>query len=232
MKRLILPLLAAMTAIISSAAQPSSRYELKVGDFDELKVVDGINVDYMCDPSRAGLVEFEATKDVASAVVFEPSKGRLSVKLASRDTIYTGLPKVIVYSSHLTNVSNEGDSLVRVLSLPQGARFSCRVIGNGRLSVRDLVVGTVKASILSGRGIISIYGRADEASLKVAGAGTIQADDLEAKEVSCTSAGTGSISCYATSRLSVGGLGGTVRYRGNPELKKRFMSAVKVNPIE
>ena len=228
-------LIAAILFLISlgaSAVAPLTRYELKVGDFDELKVVDGINVEYVCDRSRAGTVEFETTRELASAVIFEPSKGKLSIKLTARETPYEGLPLVRVYSSQLQSASNEGDSLLRIKSLPQNVRFSCRVIGNGTLAVRDVCVGNIKASILSGRGVIALDGRCDKASLKVTGAGVIQADDLQATDVSCTLTGTGVINCYATSLLDVGGLGGKVFYRGTPELKKRFLSTVKVNPID
>lgn len=232
MRRILILIVVTLIGVGAYAASPMSRYELKVGDFDELKVVDGINVEYVCDSNRAGLVEFETTKELASAVIFEPSKGKLSVKLASRETPYQNLPLVRVYSSQLVSVSNEGDSLVRIVSLPQNVRFSCRVMGNGTLSVRDLCAGNLTASILSGRGVISIFGHCDKASLKIAGAGSIQADELEAKTVSCSMAGTGTINCYATSLLEVGGLGGTVNYRGTPEVKKRFLSTAKINPID
>lgn len=211
----------------SVKAQTQSHYTLKVDDFHELKVVDGINVDYQCDPARAGEIEFISTPEVASAVIFEPGKGKLAVKLASSETPYRDLPTVKVYSSFLSNVSNEGDSLVRVLKVAPGAKFSCRIIGNGTLSVRGVQATEVNATILSGRGVISIYGKSDMASLKVTGAGQIQADELEVNNVSCTLTGTGTINCYALKKLNIGGISGKVYYRGTPEIKKRFLSGVK-----
>lgn len=231
-KRLLLIVPVVVFSVVASAKEPVSRYELKVGDFDELKVVDGINVEYVCDQSRAGLVEFETTRDLASAVIFEPSKGRLSVRLASRENPYTGLPTVRVYSSQLTAISNEGDSLVRVASLPQAVRFSCRVMGNGSIEVGDVCVGNLKGSILSGCGKIRLSGRCDAATFKVAGAGTINAVDLESVTLNCTLAGTGTINCHPTKMLEVGGLGGTVNYVGDPEVKKRFLTTVKLKPIK
>lgn len=225
-------LVVAIVSGLCAAADDVSRYTLKLEDFHELKVVDGINVDYQCDPSRAGIAEFDAPSSVASAVIFEPGKGKLSIKLASRDTPYSGLPTIKVYSSFLSNVSNEGDSLVRVIAVAPGAKFSCRVMGNGTLSVRNVEATTVNASILSGHGVISIYGKAEIANLKITGAGQIQADDLQAADVSCTSTGTGTINCYATSKLSVGGLSGKVFYRGTPAVSKRFLTGVKINPID
>lgn len=233
MKKFILLIAAGLLAAMVPATAQLKPYRINVGEFHELKVVDGINVDYHCDPSKAGIVEFEADPSVASAVMFDPSTGRLTVQLASRDTPYKGLPTVHVYSSYLHKVSNEGDSLVRVMTVAPGAQFNCRVIGNGTLSVRDAVFTDISVSIISGHGMISIVGKAQNATLKVTGAGQIQADELEAKNVSCSLTGTGSIHCYATQSISYGGLAsGTIYYRGTPELKKRFMSNVKITPID
>lgn len=232
MKRIIYFLTIILGSLWAKAADPVANYRISVADFDDLKVVDGICVDYYCDPAKAGLVEFEATKEVASAVIFDQSKGKLKVSLASRETPYVGLPRISVYSSHLSSVSNEGDSLVRVMSHPKGARFSCRVIGNGHLSVRDLDANSVKASIVSGRGVISMTGRCLDATFKIAGAGSIQADDLEAEKVNCSMAGTGTINCFATNELSIGGLGGKVNYRGTPEVKKRLLTTVKIIALD
>lgn len=218
-------------AALNAVAQ-ESRYVMKFDDFNELKIFDGVNVDYVCDPSRAGEVEFYAPKDLVSVFIFESSKTKLSIKLASSDTPLINLPKLTAYSSYLTNVTNDGDSLVRVLSVARGPKFSCRVTGNGRLSVRDVQANEVNATVLAGKGVISIYGECKVANLKVAGAGEIQADELKATDVSCASAGVGSIHCYPVGMLSVGGLSGKIYYRGTPEIKKRFLSNVKLLPID
>lgn len=219
-------------AVIGLSAQ-TSHYQLKLNDFHELKVVDGVNVDYVCDASRAGLIEFDANVSVASAVIFEPSKQKLEIKLASRDSVYTSLPTVKVYSSFLSKLNNEGDSLVRVLSMAPEAKFQCRVMGNGSISLRNVKVNELKASIIAGHGTIAVFGTATTATFKVTGAGHIQADDLQATDVSATVTGTGAINCYATGQLSVGGVGsGKIFYRGRPEIKKSFLSKVKLIPLD
>lgn len=208
-------------------------YQLHFSDFTQLKVVDGVNVDYICDGERAGLVEFDAESQVASAVIFEPSKSKLVIKLANLDSNYVKLPTVKVYSSHLTNVVNEGDSLLRVVSFAPCTKLKAQVIGNGTLSVHDVSATKVNASILSGHGMISIYGKCDDAVLKITGTGQIQADELEAKNVQATITGTGTINCFAESVLTVSGLGsGKLYYRGKPEMKKGFISKVKLFPLD
>jgi len=208
------------------------QYTLQFNDFHELKVTDGINVTYRSDATRAGKIEFEARADVASAVIFTPGKGKLTISLASRDTSYSDLPVVTVYSSMLSSVRNEGDSTLRIISPAPVPKLSARLIGNGRIAMRDCQATETSAEIISGHGIIMLTGNTTTAKYNVMGAGSIQADDFKAKEVSTTITGTGSVACYATDKLSVGGLGtGTVSYRGNPEIKNKFLSTVKLKQL-
>lgn len=233
MKRLIILLSVMMISSAWLYAQTDvSHYQMKFDNFNELKVVDGVNVDYVCDPSRAGIVEFDAPRDLVSAFIFEPTKTKLTIKLTASETPYKDLPTLRVYSSYLTNVTNDGDSLVRVLSVAEGPKFNCRVTGNGSISVRNVKANDVSATILAGKGVIVIYGECSTANLKVAGAGQIQADELKASVVSCSSTGVGSIHCYAVEQLSYGGLSGKIYYRGTPELKKRFLAHVALVAID
>lgn len=219
-------------SVLGLAAQVN-HYELSFGEFHEIKVVDGINVDYECNPAKAGKVEFEAAHDVASAVIFEPGKGKLAIKLALRDGSYSNLPTIRVYSSYLTKISNEGDSLVRVKSVAPEAKLQIKLIGNGRMAVHGVNTNQTDASIISGHGTITVTGKSDKAKLKVTGAGHIVADEFEVNEASCSITGTGSINCFAVKKLNVSGLGsGKLVYRGTPVIDKSFMSNLKPIPAE
>lgn len=221
-------------SLYSLDAQIVKKYALDVKEFHELEVVDGINVDYECNPEKAGQVEFETTPGLAPNILFEPSNGKLAIKLTTSDYPYRNLPTVRVYSSYLSKVENSSDSTVRVLGAAGMPVFNAKVIGNGRLVVRNVKATEVKASIVTGHGSLVIYGKCDKANLKcVGGASFLQADELEANDVKCSISGTGTINCYALGKLSVSGLGsGTVCYRGNPELKKSKLSRVKVKSLD
>ena len=223
------------TSATAGAQSPSEvkPYSLQFSDFHELKVTDGINVTYRCDPSRAGKIEFEARADVASAVIFTPGKGKLTISLASRDTSYNNLPEVTVYSSLLSSVRNEGDSTLRVISPAPVPKLSARLIGNGNIAIRDCQATETSAEIISRHGIIMITGTTSMAKFNVMGSGSIQADELKATEGSATITGTGSVACYVTDKLSIGGLGtGTVCYRDAPkEIKTKFLCTVKTKQI-
>ncbi len=233
LKRILLS--AAVTAMtLCNAGAAVHTYHLQFDEFHELKVVDGINVDYICDKEKAGLIEFEADSTIASTVMFNPGKGKLSISLATRDTVYTNLPTVRVYSSFLSSVKNEGDSTVRVIAPAPCPEFQATLIGNGRLIVRDLEATEVKAKVTAGHGTIILSGSVTVAKLStLGGASDIQADALQSKECSATVTGTGAITCWATDKLSYGGAGsGKISYRGHPELSKKFITKVKLIALD
>lgn len=214
-----------IASTFTSRAATESKYEINVNDFTELRVVDGLNVDYVCNPDSAGFAVFHATPEVSSMMMFSNNgKNRLTVQLSDDATGKTGLPTVTVYSNFLLQVENTGDSLVRVLSVAPGAKFKATLIGNGRLSVRDITANQVDAAIKTGNGQLVISGRCQNANINNTGTGSIQADGLVATNAKCSVMGTGSIGCHAKENLTIQGMGtGKVYYEGSPEIKNRGM---------
>ena len=62
-------LLAALAAALPLTAQTRQRYEINVGEFTSLKVVDGLNVDHKVSADSAGKVVFSAPRSMASAII-------------------------------------------------------------------------------------------------------------------------------------------------------------------
>ncbi len=218
------------------AATPSGvdSYGLNVKEFHELKVVDGINVEYFCSPEKAGRVEFESTPEVASAIIFEPNnKGKLEVKLATHDSTFVNLPVVRVYSSYLTKVENDGDSTVNVLSVASGPKLEVKLIGNGKLNVAGISATQLNASLSAGRGKITLTGKAVNAKLSMTGgSGEIDALGLQTTDTETRLMGTGWIKCTAADNLKVTGMGtGTVSYTGRPAVRIKALS-LKVKRLE
>ncbi|MCM1075803.1 MAG: DUF2807 domain-containing protein [Bacteroides sp.] len=208
------------------------KYELNVSEFHELKVVDGLNVVYSCNPDSAGLAVFTCPSSQASAFIFKNKKGKLSMQLSTESVGTTNLPVIHVYSTYLTRVENSGDSLVKVQNIAQGPKFTAKLIGNGRLVVRDVVATEVGASLATGRGTIVISGKCGHANFSFAGTGVIQADELEAQTASVKATGTGSIGLWAVKSFSIMGTGSTkVYFKGNPEIKNRSLG-IKTFPLD
>ncbi len=228
MYRNLISLLLLILPAMLLPAQKMSRYELDVKDFIELKVVDGVNVDYRCNPDSAGKAVFYTTPDKASVLVFSNNKNRLDIRL-SEDVVGRELPTVVVYSQFLVKAENIGDSTLRVLSVSSGPKFNARLVGNGRLIVRNVNATQVDASINTGNGALTIYGKCSSAKFSNTGTGSIQGDGLAADNVKCVQVGTGSIGCMAQSSLLVYGASGKIYYKGSPAVKNRSVGVELIN---
>lgn len=209
-------------SVMGQAGGAPRQYSVDVKDFSELIVIDGINVDYRCNPDSAGWATFYASPERSSQIMFDANNGKLKIQLPMRDMQITDVPCVTVYSRYLASVENDGDSLVRVLSVAPGPKFKAKLVGNGRLSIRDIDVNEATISIFTGNGQINVTGRCDKASLRMTGTGSIIADELVADKVDCRLTGTGTIGCAPATSLSIKGMGsGTILYSGNPEITRK-----------
>ena len=221
MKFILTPIIALICGV-AAYGQNLTKYELKVGEFNELKVVDGINVDYKCNNDSAGLAVFTSLPEKASAFIFNNKKGKLSMQISTESVGMKDMPTVTVYSKYLTKVENSGDSTVRVPSVAKGPKFAATLMGNGRLAIRNIEMVEVNGKIATGNGTLVLDGSCEKANYTFMGTGVIQADGMKAELVSVKASGTGSIGVWAVSKLSIMGAGSTkVYYKGNPEIKNR-----------
>lgn len=230
MKHIFISLILAAAAIAGLHAET---YSINVGEFNRLKVIDGVNVDYHCSSDSAGIVTFEcADPQAASFIGMSNRDQELSISYTTTGTTHPNLPTVKVYSSFLTKVENSGDSLVRVMSVVPCPNFSVSQIGNGRVVVRDISATRVRAKINTGNGNVVLYGKCTEAVLNMTGTGILQADGLEAATVKVSAYGTGSVGCWARELLKIHGIGSTkIYYKGEPAVRNRAVG-VKVESIK
>lgn len=217
--RHFLTLLNILAAVTVAAAQTLQRHTINVGHFTELNVKHSINVDYRANADSAGLAVFVAPPEMVNAIAFKNNgKGKLAIE-TQIDPSQAGrsIPTITVYSRYLTKIENSGDSTVRAFSVNAGPKFSATLMGNGRLSIRDIQADEISAKQLTGRGQLALSGECRKASLSCAGVGAIQADNLKATDVSITIGGPVTVGCYVTGVLSIKGLGpAKIYYGGNP----------------
>lgn len=218
-------------SVMGVSAQSLTGYDLNVGEFSELRVSDGINVDYTSDEAKSGKACFECPASLASSFMFTNKGGKLTIQL-SPDAIGTrNLPTITVHSKYLTKVENTSDSTVRVLSLNGLPKLEAKLEGNGHLIVRGIDVTEVKGTMRLGHGTLILVGKCKEAKINLTGTGVIQADELVAEEVSVSAKGTGSVGVNAVKSLNVYGMGSTsVYYIGQPEIKNRSVG-LKLMPL-
>lgn len=209
-----------------------TRYEVRVGDFSELKVTDGINVDYRCSEDSAGMAVFTAPSRLVSALLLNSSGKKLTVQVSPEHVGTPGLPRITVYSRYLSKATNAGDSTLRILTVAGCPEFDATVEGNGTLVIRDINTSNLKGTLKLGHGTLIINGKCAQGKLTSIGTGIIEADGLKATDLSVKVSGTGSVGVWATGKLSVFGMGSTtVYYKGTPEIKNRSLG-IKVVPLK
>lgn len=236
MKKIIFTLILATISLVNMAAKTGSlkRYEISVRDFSELKIVHGININYVCNPDSAGMAVFESADKHVSMFMFNNTNDRLEIQLMSESKdIPTDIPTITVYSKFLTKVENSGDSTVTITTMASCPKFKARLIGNGHLVVKNINVTEFDGSIDTGNGTLSLYGSTTKAKLSCTGTGLIQAEELVSDNTNCRMLGTGSIRCQALTKLNITGMSsGKVYYKGNPKEVKRRSVGVKIIPLD
>lgn len=221
----------AMAAVIN--AQTVKDYSLKLNDFTELRVLDGINVNYIPTSSADSVrAWFEAPDNMASAVKFEQKDGRLTLRLSENMLEAQGIPTVNVASTMLIKIQNNGDSTVTAMTDVRVPKFQARLEGNGHLNISGINAPEVNIKKFTGNGTITVEGECTTASIGNTGTGSVNCASLLTQNAKCNIIGTGSIYCYATASLSVTGMSGTVYFGGNPKDIKSRALGVKMKPIE
>lgn len=220
-----------LTSVLSAMAQSPTTYNLNVGEFSELCVRDGLNVDYTSDDDKAGTASFTCQASLASSIVFNNKGGKLVIQLSPESARTNGLPTITVHSRFLTKIENTSDSTVRAQWMARSPKFEAKLEGNGTLVVRGLDANEVKGTMRLGHGTLILTGKCKDAKLNLTGTGVIQADELSASEVTVNAKGTGSIGLNATTLLNVYGMGSTnIYYIGDPEIKNRSVG-LKLNKL-
>jgi hypothetical protein len=223
MRKIIMMLGVLMASVLSLSAEVHD-YELNVGDFNRLQVLDNVNVVWTCNPDSVGYANFTSEREFVDAFIFTNNgKGTLKVQVTSEALGKANLPTIYLSSAYLNYVENSASFTTRVESPTPSVEFKAVVEGNGTLVVNNVKSTLVKAEIKTGKGSLTINGESTAAKYKMVGTGEIRADELNTTDVECSIMGTGSIYCAPKGLLYVKGLGTTkIYYKGTPtEIKKK-----------
>ena len=226
-------LIASVFGAVFAANAQKGMYKLDVGDFSELKVSDGINVEYYCSTDSAGWAFFECDPATAQMIMFTNKKNGLTIQIASDGAEVKELPTIKLYSMTLQKVENSGDSLVTIQRTVPVREFKGSVVGNGTLVINDVKTHKVSFAVRTGNGHLVVNGTTRQASLRNVGTGKLEASGLMAEDVMCNILGTGPIDCNASVALSVSGAGsGKVFYGGTPSKISNHSIGVKVISVD
>jgi len=197
-------------------------YEVKVGEFTKLRIVNNLEVIYHCNPDSAGYaVLTNCPQGMASSVIFT-NNGTLRVETATDYSDMSNLPTVHVYSSFLKSVKSSSEKTVTILSPAPMPEFAATLYGNGNIMVEGLQATVVKSKLMTGHGTITLSGKCEQAKFNLTGTGEIRADELVAQSVKCSIWGTGAIYCQPIEKLKSDGIGSTrIYYVGSPRKIKK-----------
>ena len=216
-RRNIISLLATLLATVFSLS--AEEYTFPVESFKTLKIQDNVNVIYHCKSDGHGYVRYEGSTDFDDAFILTVSGDVLKIQVNTEDVGKPGLPTLHIYSDKLAKVENYSDFDLIVENACETQQFSAFLIGNGSITVDGLNTEKVNARVTAGNGSITLKGTAEKANFRMTGAGTINAEDLKAKEVNCKIFGGGSIICVPERSLKSVGIGSTkIQYHGSPEI--------------
>ena len=232
---LLIACIAVATLFTASAQETSRKYIVEVGDFVRLKITDGLNVTYRCNADSAGLAVFTATQSEASSLIFKNNKSTLTMQMVTEYAITDStLPHITVYSSAIEELENKADSTLLVENVETPGKIRLKLSDNGRIIAIGISATEVEAKIFTGKGMISVSGKCDKASLKCTGTGMIDANGLIATDVNCRIIGTGSIYCLVNGgSLTTRGSGpGKVYFTGTPsEINSHHFGRLKTIPV-
>ena len=229
MKKFLSSIIALGIVAIATAAPRT----IKVGEFNELVVNDGINVVYSNEKDSLGLVAFDIERQYTSYIIADRSKGRLKIELDPAAASLKSLPTVYVYSSYLYKAENTKDSTLTIRNVAPGAKIDLSLQGNGKIIARNLDAVDINLRLLTGKGRIIASGKCENLSVTNVGTGEIQADEVASTNAKCSLMGTGTIGCAPSAKLSVKGIGsGKIYYMGSPVVTKAKVCNVKVVQLE
>ncbi len=233
--RLLLTLLIALTAT-SAALAEAKRYDHNLGSFNNIRILNEIDVDIICNADSAGHVVFFAEdKAVSRIILSNNSKGKLTIE-TDNAIEPVKMPKITVYVAQLNHITNASDSTVLVdLRNNKVTDLQLKTSANGKIVARGINADALNLSVSTGRGKITAYGSCQDLSLSNVGTGEINTYDVKATNVKASIVGTGTIGCTVNGgTLTLRGSGtGKLYYKGTPSnVSVKKLGTLKAIPVE
>ena len=204
-------------------------FGFSVGEITEVRVEMLCNIVYSSAPSDE--ITLEVQSNLHQYIVFEESGGVLRVRATRNINVTPGnTPVLSISSPSIKSISHAGAGRLTTLDTITGETFTLSITGAAE-GKADIDVQSLSIN-LAGAGSFELSGRADTADISMAGAGRLDALELQTREASINLAGVGMvrISCSDTLRIAAGGVG-TVEYRGTPAVDMTRGGLVTVRQV-
>jgi len=206
------------------------KYEIKVGEYNKIKVESVCEIQYYAVPSDT--VTLEIQPNIREYFVVEVENGELIVRTTKKISYSSGKTPVLTVSTPVLNsLAIAGICTFKANGKIKADTFNLEFSGTGSGNA-ELDVNSLKAS-MSGVGSFVLYGRADNAEINMSGAGEFNASSLQVREASVNLSGAGTIRVYCSEKLHINADGvGTLEYRGSPILSLNKSGAVSIRKAD
>ena len=206
------------------------KFELKVGEYNGIKIEGHCEVRYYAAPSDT--VTLELQPNLRDHYVVEVIGGELVVRTTRR--ISFGLnktPVLTVSTPELNSLTVEGAFTFIAHDKITAGSLALNLSGAGE-GRAELDVGRLTINA-SGASTFRLSGSADTADMNISGAGELDALSLQTREavINLSGVGTVRISCSDNLRVNAGGVG-TVEYKGSPALDISRGGLVSVKKLD
>jgi hypothetical protein len=210
---------------ISGKGTPE-KYVINVGQYDGIKAEGLCEIQYYASPSNT--VTLEVQPNLREYFEVEVENGELIVRTTKRINYNSGKTPVLTVSTPtLNSLTIAGACTFKTIDKIKTDTFYLEISGAGE-GKAELDVNRLKTN-MSGAGSFELSGKADNADIKVSGAGELKAFSLQIREASVNFSGAGAIRISCSEKLSIEASGaGTVEYKGSPILSVNTRGAVSI----
>lgn len=205
--------LLALLLLVSTVAFAQETVERELGNFDEIKIFNGLNVTL----KKASKPSVKITGKKSEEVVVKNVNGRLKLSMRFPDTFNSDEVEVTIFFTDDISVidANEG-SYVTVEGTLKQEHIELKV-QEGAMIDLDIKTKYLEAKSVTG-GTIIVSGKAENQTIEATTGGNYKAYDLKSTYTTATSA-SGSLVRVSVSELLDAKVrfGGTVFYKGSPK---------------
>ncbi|HEY9221996.1 MAG TPA: head GIN domain-containing protein [Lutibacter sp.] len=188
----------------------------KLGDFNTVKVYNGLTVELQ--KSNSSKIDISGSK--AKDISVNNSNGTLKIRLKFPKGFVAENVKIMLYYDNDISVldANEGASIVSDETLKQ-QHLEVKTQEGAKIKL-DIDTKYLTVKSVSG-GIISLTGLTDNQTVEATTGGIYNAFDLQSKQATVTSASGANVEVKASELLDANvRFGGSIYYKGTPEILK------------
>lgn len=203
------------------------REEREMPGFSEIQVTVPAAITLQI--SETSGVSLEADDNLLPLIETRVVEGRLRIRPTERLGPRSPI-SITIRTPSVTSIDLVTPIRFSSADLIEGETLSLKIVGSGRATMM-VQVEQMEASI-AGSGTIRLSGKAGRMEGKIAGSGDIQALSLLCREATIKIAGSGTVNIHAENRLDIRIAGsGEVSYSGTPEVDQSVMGSGKVRPV-